>query len=273
MSRAGNLDASPSAEAILLVGHGSRDAASIAQFRATALRVAVLAAPIDVEPAFLEFGEPTIEQAFRALARRGARRIVVTPCLLFLAAHARRDIPAAISAVAADYPHLEIAQSAPLGCHDRLLELSALRFGEALSPHPPVPANETVLVMVGRGSHDAEATAEMQRFVTLRAQRTPVASARAAFVSMAEPRLEAVLDEVASSSARRVVVQPHLLFDGVLSERIAALVERHARRDRQTQWLTTATLGPSDLVCQTLLERAAAARQAMRVPPAGIPRN
>jgi sirohydrochlorin ferrochelatase len=75
-------------------------------------------------------------------------------------------------------------------------------------------------------------------------------------VAMAEPRLETVLEEVACLPVRRVVVQPHLLFGGVLLDRVAAIVSEYAERYPGIQWATAAHLGPSKLVAQAALGRA-----------------
>jgi sirohydrochlorin cobaltochelatase len=249
---------------LLLVGHGSRDSLGAEEFLAVAHRVRELAGPLAVEPCFLEFAQPAIADGFRALASAGARHIVVVPVLLFAAGHAKRDIPSAVAAVAAEVPGIAVEQSRHLGCHEAILALSRLRYDEAVAELPRALDRQTVLVMVGRGSHDSEATAEMREFVELRARSTPLCRAHTAFVAMAEPRLAAVLDEVAIGGATRVAVQPHLLFGGVLVERIARTVADFAARYRRVHWVPTRHLGPSDLVAEAILSRAGEALAAGR---------
>ncbi len=204
----------------LLVGHGSREPRGLQEFLATTTLVAQRAPGVAVEPCFLEFAQPTIAAGFRALVARGAQRVVVVPALLFAAGHARRDIPAAVAAVAAEHPEILVEQAEHLACHEALIALSKARYDETLAGEPRVPGEQTALVMVGRGSRDASATAEMLQFVQLRHAQTPLALAQACFVAMAEPSLPKALDAVARSGVRRVVVQPHLLYGGALSERI-----------------------------------------------------
>ncbi len=245
---------------LLLVGHGSREPVGLEEFLTTSRLVAEMAGKVPVESAFLEFAEPTIARGLRNLVHRGARRVTVVPLLLFAAGHAKRDIPKAVASAAAEHagssPGIIIEQSDHLGCHEAIVELSQLRYDESVAVLPPVLANETALVIVGRGSHDSEALVEMRQFVALRQRLIPVAEVRTAFVAMAEPRLDIVLEEVVSLPVRRVVVQPHLLFGGVLLDRIAALVEQYARRHPNIQWVTAAHLGPSKLVAQAALDRA-----------------
>jgi sirohydrochlorin cobaltochelatase len=241
---------------LLLVGHGSREQPGVDELLATAGLVAQMAGESPLESCFLEFARPTIADGFRALAARNVRRIVAVPVMLFAAGHAKRDIPAALAAVAAEYPQIAFAQAEHLGCHPDLLALSKLRYVEALRPRADVAAHQTACVIVGRGSRDPLATAEMLRFVQLRTEMAPVANAWACFLSMAEPSLEDVLDAAASCGANRIVVQPHLLFDGVLSDRLKDTVDRYARRHPQAEWLVAAHLGASAPLAEAILDRA-----------------
>jgi sirohydrochlorin cobaltochelatase len=149
-------------------------------------------------------------------------------------------------------------QSSHLGRHEAILELSRLRYEEAIGNRPAADA-ETALVMIGRGSHDAEATAEMQRFVTQCTQSASVRRAIGGFVAMAEPDLPQALDEAASLGAARVVVQPHLLFGGVLVDRIRHTVEQYRAHYPAIEWIATSHLGPCELLAQAVLGRAAEA--------------
>ncbi len=242
---------------LLLVGHGSRESAGTLEFLEIARLVAGMVPQWAVEPCFLEFARPTIAEGFQAVASHGICRLTVVPALLFSAAHAQRDIPEAVATVAAEHPGISVTQSEHLGCHPAIVELSQARYDEALRGLPQVAPQETVLVMVGRGSHDPGATAEMQRFVELRQRLTTLAEVQTAFVAMADPPLETVLGQVARRAAGRIVVQPHLLFGGVLVERISALVARFAEHYPHLQWVTTGHLGPSPGVAAAIVDRAA----------------
>ncbi len=269
MSTSNSLESFQHETGVLLVGHGSREQVGRDEFLATARLVTQLDDRMAVEACFLEFSGPTIGQGFKALvervpverppAERRVRRVVVVPVLLFSAGHAQRDIPAAVRAAASEHPEIVVVQADHLGCHAELLALSKLRYDEALARAAPAPAEDTALVMVGRGSPDADATAEMLRFAQLRWQQTPVAQMATGFVAMAEPKLEDVLDQAAEWGARRVVVQPHLLFGGVLLDRIRDVVARQAERHPRIEWLLSEHLGPAPHVARAIIARAAVA--------------
>jgi len=246
----------PADVGMLLVGHGSRDETGNREFLQTARRVAEGAVRAAVEPSFLEFAQPNIAKGLERLARREARTIVVVPVILFAAGHAKRDIPVAVAQAAARHPGITVAHSEHLGCHGAILELSGRRFDEATRNRAGAK-DRTVLVMVGRGSHDADATAEMQRFVGSCRQASQARRAIACFVAMAEPSLSEALDEAVSDGAARVVVQPHFLFGGVLVDRIRQAVDEYRARHPRVDWITTGHLGPSNCLVQAILERAA----------------
>jgi sirohydrochlorin cobaltochelatase len=239
---------------ILLVGHGTRDHRGVQDFLALGEDLSRMTPDLPVVPCFLEMGRPTIREGVECLVALGTRRIAAMPLMLFAARHVRRDIPDAVNRAIRGGSEIEVRFGPHLGCQQRIAELSARRYHEALAARPAVPADETILVMVGRGSRDAEATAEMGRFVELRGQATPVAEVCTAFLAMAEPGLGEVLQHVGRKRPRRVVVQPHLLFPGALAARVDRAVDRIRTAHPAIDWLVTETLGPDRLVAETVVE-------------------
>ena len=226
----------------------------VAEFNEAAELISKLAPKLMVQKCFLELSAPSIGEAIASLVSRGVRRVTAMPLLLLAAGHAKHDIPVAIEAAAACDPLLEVRLAPPLGCHELVLELSAQRFREALAARGDVPLEETCLLMVGRGSRDPAATAEMHRFSERRRLRTPVGHMRTCFVSMAEPLLEEVLAKTPSAGFRRVVVQPHLLFHGELAIRLCAMTEAVARKCPDQEWIVTEHLGPAWLLAEAAIQ-------------------
>lgn len=258
---------------IVLVGHGTRDEVGRGEFLALADLLAARSAPSPVVPCFLEFARPTIGEAVIEAVAAGADEIVVAPLMLFAAGHAKHDIPAAVESAlrrAAGQHHRRVAwrQADVLGCHEKLVELSARRHTEAIArgplskpvqphagalPTEPVPADdETCLVLVGRGSYDADATAEMRLFARLRLSATPVARCDVAFLAMAEPRYRPVLRAAGERGWRRIVVQPHLLFAGELLERLRGDVAALTGEFSATEWMLAEHLGADRLLADAV---------------------
>jgi sirohydrochlorin cobaltochelatase len=258
--------------AILLVGHGTRDAGGVAEFLELSDRLAARFPRVPVAPCFLEIAEPAIETAIASLVERGARRLVVAPVLLFAAGHAKRDIPEAVSkAVRKAEPSegsVSWRQADVIECHAKVLELSGERLRQVLAecesssnPRATSPDsrevclekhNDLCLVVVGRGSYDGEATAAMRRFAANLAEKSGIRHCEVAFVAMAEPKYPCVLREVATQAFRHVVVQPHLLFEGELLAKLRADVCEMRREFPQISWRLAAHLGPDELLVDAL---------------------
>lgn len=240
---------------LLIVGHGTRDSAGIAEFQETVERVARRLPQVVVEGGFLELAEPSIDAAFDRLVDRGVRQVAAAPLVLFAAGHAKRDIPAAISAAAARHDMPAPRQLPHLGCHPELIQLSVKRYDEVVEQLPSVADSQTLLLMVGRGSSDATANAEMARFTRLRWEARRVGWHETCFAALAEPSLERAMDVIARLPYRRVVVQPHLLFQGELLRGIRHTVETHARRWPQVESIVAGHLGPDEAIAEAVVER------------------
>lgn len=246
----------PADDGLLIVGHGTDDPAGNEQLRETAQFIAACCRDRPTEAAFLERARPTIAQGIARLARRGARRIVVAPLLLFASGHAKRDIPRAVAAALARHPGITARQIRPPGCHPRIMQLSALRYAEALAGHRFVPGHQTALLLVGRGGSDREATRQMHRLARLRARDLAPVQVHTCFLAVATPSFDDALTRLAEAHFSRVVVQPHLFFQGRLLARMHAGVAAAAAKTAGSQWLVAAPLGPAPLLAQAILELA-----------------
>ena len=195
---------------LLLVGHGTRDARGVGEFLTLADKVARYLPDILVRPGFLELADPTVRDGIEAIAAHGVETIVVVPALLFAAGHIKRDIPRAIDEVLCDQP-VPYVQAQHLGTHERLIALSQQRYREATSHLTPIPDDETMLLLIGRGSQDGYANAEMLEFSELRQHQDGLRHVTTTFFAMAEPSFEVTIQELQQRPFRRIVVQPHLL--------------------------------------------------------------
>lgn len=261
---------------VLVVGHGTADPVGAAETRAVAAGVAGLLSGVPVELGFLEVIGPSIAAALARLDARGCDEVVAAPLLLFAAGHAKRDIPAAVAAAAAE-SGIRVRQAAPFGIDADIVALAVQRRLQTLAD--PSSYAETGLVVIGRGSSDPAAVPQLEQFVeqTLAAAPAPRPQRVAlGFVAAARPSVAEALAAAADPSSgtlRRIVVQPHLLFRGHVEEQVTAAVRaaRSARPD--IEWLLAPRLGPDPLVCRALVRLATAAcgrespsRQGLRDP-------
>jgi sirohydrochlorin cobaltochelatase len=257
-----------SSVSVLLVGHGTASEVGTRQFLLLAGQVADKLSPTIVEPAFLELQQPDIATGVGRLIERGAGQIVIAPLLLFAAGHAKNDIPSAVASALADHSsRLPVSQAAHLGCHAAMIELSRNRFRDAVAGQPVIPPDQTALVLVGRGSRDESATAEMHDFAQLRHEPLAASTTEVGFLAMARPSLAETLARVAAGGWKRVVIQPHLLFAGELSDTVQRMVAEMQQRHPSQQWLVTPLLADSQdspvtgnqYLLQAVIERVEAA--------------
>jgi sirohydrochlorin cobaltochelatase len=252
---------------VLVVGHGSRDPAGVAEFLKVAELVAQRLSALPVEPCFLELASPTIDAGVERLIRRGVRHIVVLPALLFAAAHANQDVPEAVEKAISEHGKrlrnsgsgqadvlVTWEQAGHIGCHPAVLRASALCDFEVTSA-----ANRQIdwrRLLVGRGSSDLSATREMLDFARLRRENWGI-HAEVCFLAAAEPALPVALAQIARERPAHVLVQPHLLFCGALTAEINRQVDRVAQCSPETEWRVCEHLGPDDLVIDALCDRLA----------------
>jgi sirohydrochlorin cobaltochelatase len=244
---------------MLIIGHGTEEERGRAAFARLVELVARRAPQAMVEGCFLEFAAPDIAAGFHRLYERGARDVTVTPLLLFAAGHAKRDIPAQIAAAQSRLAGVVVRQAECLNCAASLVELSTARYRAALAPLTEVSSGETLLLFVGRGSKDDDANAEMRRFAQLRGERTPVGRVEICYLAMTGPSLEESLALIATLPFARVIVQPHLLFPGKLTDRIEAHVAAAAAAQPAKEFVLVEPLGADYLLVKALFMRAAAA--------------
>ncbi|MCR9291763.1 MAG: sirohydrochlorin chelatase [bacterium] len=254
----------------LLVGHGTRRESGQQQFRRLFEQFERELAPQRCEMAFLELAEPSIEDAMRCLATRGVEWVVCVPVLLFSAGHALEDIPQELERSASDHGLRVLGQTPSLESAPSVLALSAMRFQEAVCGRQAGAScafdrgqidcqncsrsfcEETALTMVGRGSSSPDATRRMRAFTGSRCALTPVPWAQTAFIHAQQPDVPRALDWLQAAPYRQKVVQPHLLFEGLLMDQLREQVAERQLQDGTSRWVITEPLGSDYRLGKTL---------------------
>jgi sirohydrochlorin cobaltochelatase len=223
------------------VGHGTRDPLGQRQFHALVDQVSARL-PIPVAGAFLELALPDLPTALAQLQSAGARDIHLQPVFLFAAGHLKQDLPELLRRIPTS-AGLNWTLGVPLSFQPGLVRISLDRFDEAIRPHPPAANQQTVLIIVGRGSSDPQAVADFHRFARMRFDARPVGILETAFLDAAQPRLEASVPCIADLPYARIVLQPHLLFEGTLMHLLRRRVEEWRTQWQHREWILTDVLG------------------------------
>jgi len=243
-------------DALLIAAHGSRDEAGVEEFWALAEGWRRLRPDRLQAEGFLEFASPTIGQAIDDLVGRGASRIVVVPAMLMAAGHVKNDVPSEVQEARGRHPGVTMAMARPLDIHPALLELCLVRYREALVGRAEVAAERTLLLVVGRGTSDPDANANIARVSRFLWEATGVGWASIGFSGVTGPSVDEALTVCRRLGYDRIVVLPYFLFDGVLLKRIREASARHAEADRRVEILCAPHLRLHPLLLRAFEDRA-----------------
>ena len=242
---------------LLVVGHGTRDASGVAGFlalveRLRARRGARGGEPGDVDGGFIELSRPPLTDAVGGLWERGHRRLVALPLVLAAAGHGKGDVPGAMAREQDRRPGLSYRYGRPLGPHPTLLSLLEERIDDALAG---AARAGTTVVLVGRGSTDPDANAEVAKVARLLWEGRGYDGVETSFVSLALPAVPAALDRAAALGARRIVVAPYFLFAGVLPERVVEQAREWAAGHPEVDVRAAGVIGDCDGLADLVEER------------------
>lgn len=238
--------------ALLVIGHGTKDAAGVDEFGQLVDRVRAAVPYGDVEGGFLELSPPPIQDATARLVAAGHSRIDVVPLMLVAAGHSKGDIPAALRREEGRHPGLAFRYARPLGPHPALLAQAEARL---LAVVPRELWSDTAVVLVGRGATDPDANAEIAKTARLLAEGRGIGTVETSFISLASPSVPDALERARRLGFQRIVVLPWFLFAGVLPNRISSQAQEWAARHPAVHVLVAGLLGPTDALAAVVLER------------------
>ncbi len=114
-----------SKKALIIVDHGSKlDKANLMLAQIARLLEDKGSADFEIIAyCHMELAEPTIEQAFKDCAAKGATDITVHPYFLAPGRHSTQDIPRMVKEAAKNYPDISYSVTDPLGIHDKIIEV------------------------------------------------------------------------------------------------------------------------------------------------------
>ena len=289
------MKSAPPRPALLLAAHGTRDPAGVAAFNALAERVGGLAAGDGTRVAggFIELSAPPLRAAVATLVNGTPANMVAVPMMLSAAGHAKGDIPAALARERTRHPGLSWTYARPLGPHPALIDLLAARIAQARSggtcppegglggwvpPRgvrgacPPEgglggwvppgsggsggsPPRASTVLVVGRGSTDPDANADVVKTTRLLWEGRDYPLAETAFVSLARPAVLEGLERCRLLGARQIVVARYFLFPGVLPDRVAEQAGQYAAAHPELDIRCADVLGDCDEIAALVYER------------------
>ena len=112
-------------QAIILIGHGSRDPLWHLPIQSVAQRIRATSPGKQVACAYLELTQPTLADVTAEFVSAGATHIRVLPMFFGTGRHAREDLPLLIAALRASYPNVHFDAQAAVGENEAVLDLLA----------------------------------------------------------------------------------------------------------------------------------------------------
>ena len=239
---------------VLICGHGSRNRLAVKEFTRLAEILRLRLPGIPVEYGYLEFASPILGDALDTLRQQGVQRVLAVPAILFAAGHAKNDIPSLLNAYASK-TGLRVDYGRELGVDRLMIAAAGARIREALATASVVPAGETLLVVVGRGSSDPDANSNVAKVTRMLVEGFGFGWGETVYSGVTFPLVEPGLRYVVKLGFRRIVVFPYFLFSGVLMHRIRQHTQRVAIDNIGIEFLPANYLGDHPLVINTFLER------------------
>ena len=245
----------PAEVGVLICGHGSRNRLAVEEFARLAEGLRPRMGGLPVEHGYLEFAKPILRDSLDCFREKGVTRVLAVPAMLFAAGHAKNDIPSVLNTYSAE-TGLTIDYGRELGVDRLMIGAAGARIREALDQSPSdVPLEETLLVVVGRGSSDPDANSNVAKVTRMLVEGFGFGWGETVYSGVTFPLVEPGLRHVVRLGFRRIVVFPYFLFSGVLVSRIRQHTDLVAADHPDVDFVSASYLGDHPLVLETFVER------------------
>ncbi len=239
---------------VLICGHGSRNRLAVDEFAQLAKSLKEKLPSIPLEYGYLEFARPIIKDALDRLHAQSLERVIAIPAMLFAAGHAKNDIPSLLNSYSLE-TGLTINYGRELGINNLMIGAAGARVQEAIESAAVFPKSETLLVVVGRGSSDPDANANVAKITRMLVEGFGFGWGETVYSGVTFPLVEPGLRQLVRLGYKRIIVFPYFLFSGVLVSRIRQHTQRVAADFPDIEFLQASYLGDHPLVLETFKDR------------------
>ena len=254
-----NLLNGPKKIGIMVCGHGSRNQNAALEFAKVAQGLRTRFPGIATEHGYLEFCNPVIHAGLDALREKGVEKVLAVPGMLFAAGHAKNDIPSVLNAYQVQYPQMEIVYGRELGVDTRMIEAAGARIMKAVEnanrEHGELALDQTMLMVVGRGSSDPDANSNAAKVMRMLWEGMGFGWGETCYSGVTFPLVSPGLQHAAKLGYKRIIVFPYFLFTGVLVKRIYTHTDLVAKENQDIQFIKAGYLNDHENVIETFVER------------------
>ncbi len=212
-------------QTILLVGHGSRDAAGNEEILKFAQQWRKRLPMQRIEVCFIEFADILIDEGLTTAASHG-KPVMIVPLILNAAGHVKMELPEHIEHARQRHPSIDFIFCQHIGACDGILTILKRNLKKEMAKLDMPDPLTTGVVILGRGSSDKVANGEIAKMARWLFEETGHSLIDIAFTGITDPKLETAVQRQAKLEMKQIIVLPYYLFTGVLIERIARQMTR-----------------------------------------------
>ena len=226
---------------IVIIGHGSRIAKANRKFEqfVDGFRLFMhQSTKMIVRHSYLELAKPSMETTLEDVTE--SKTIVVIPLLLLRSGHAKNDIPLIIEKYRNKFPYHRWLVTDVLGVQQGLIEICRKWIEEieriqCLQRKIPQGKSLHSVILLGRGSSDPDANGDFFKIMRLLGETIGKPQITPAFAGISRPNLNDAMEQVALQRPEIITIIPYLLFEGLLTEKLQAMIQQFQNR---YSWIT-----------------------------------
>jgi len=240
--------------AILICGHGSRNKLAINEFQELTKFIQKRYPNFLVEYGFLEFAKPSIVDALDKLKDHSIKKVIAIPAMLFAAGHVKNDIPSLLMNYSSK-TGIEIIYGRELGINNLMISAACERVKEVFKQNNNLKPEESLLVVVGRGSSDPDANSNVSKITRMIVEGIGLGWGETVFSGVTFPLVEPGLKNVVRLGYKNIIIFPYFLFSGVLVTRIKRQSDLVAINNPNISFIHAKYLSSQSYVVDTFVER------------------
>ena len=240
--------------AILICGHGSRNKLAITEFEELTKLIQKRYPNILVEYGFLEFAKPSLVDALDKLKDNSIKKVIAIPAMLFAAGHVKNDIPSLLMNYSTKNG-IEIIYGRELGINNLMISAACERVKDVFKENNSLKPEESLLVVVGRGSSDPDANSNVSKITRMIVEGIGLGWGETVYSGVTFPLVEPGLKNVVRLGYKNVIIFPYFLFSGVLVTRIKRQSDLVAINNPHISFIHAKYLSSQSYVVDTFIER------------------
>jgi sirohydrochlorin cobaltochelatase len=251
------INSMPTSEANLLVIVGYGASGQTLNSELDALATALLKRlEIPVRPAFLEADSPSVGESIQdGIADDHPEKVIVLPLYIGASAAQKNTLGLILDAAYDRWPDVLVQEAGALGTHPGVIAAYRELLASAVASLLQNDLSGTALLLVGRGSRDAESNAEVYQMARLLWEDSGLGSVEAAFYSKTQPDIAAGIKRCVQSGAQRIIVLPYVLYEHSLYDAIQSRVQPMQSLYPDVELIVTPHLGLQTGIVDAMSQR------------------